>query len=168
MQNFIEIIRIHAARYPLMLPQDYGKLAYQSEFGPAHMITDEAAVASSILAEWQTVSPSIAPCNPEPIGNDLCRFHLTKDTCSADTAAILAGLFIRTATEHTGTDAGLQARLELLSRLPVNGMQAWIAEYRRRGCPPVHHSKTFRDAYHPHYRVVLESLANRLPVLPEI
>ena len=44
MTEFERVVRDHGARYPIMLPQDYGKLAYQSEFGPAHLITDERAV----------------------------------------------------------------------------------------------------------------------------
>ena len=77
MTMFEEIARSHAARYPLMEPQDYGKLAFQCTFGPEHMVTDEAAVTAGILAEWESLPPSVAPRDPEPIGNGLCRFHLT-------------------------------------------------------------------------------------------
>jgi len=159
---FADIVRIHRVRYPLMQPQDFGKLAYQSEFGPAHFVTDEAAVIRFLLDEWQTVSAADIPCNPEPIGGGYCRFHLTADTDPAVAAPVLAKLFMQSAAGHAGTPDGLDARLEILRTLPVEGMDTWLQTYRGRGCPPVRHSETFRNAYHPHYRVVLESLADRI------
>ena len=41
-RSFPALARLHARRYPLMAPQDFGKLAYQSEFGPGHMVSDPA------------------------------------------------------------------------------------------------------------------------------
>lgn len=39
-QKILSAAREHAARYPRMEPQDFGKLIYQSEFGPGHFIKD--------------------------------------------------------------------------------------------------------------------------------
>lgn len=36
-----------------MAPQDYGKLAYQNEFGPGHMISDKQAAFDFLLQEWR-------------------------------------------------------------------------------------------------------------------
>ena len=166
--EFERIVYAHRTRYPVMLPQDYVKLAYQSEFGPAHLITDERAVAESILSEWRAVSGYAPPCNPEPIGGGYCRFHMTETYDPAGAAPVLAGLFIRSARERAGTREGLQALLDILRRVPVPGMEAWLVDYEKRGCPPVHHSETFRAAYCPHYRVVSESLARGFPAPPDI
>ena len=161
MTEFEQIALAHRERYPLMRPRDFGKLAYQSEFGPEHMVTNEREIAAYILREWQAVSANAVPCNPEPIGNGICRLHLARETSSQEAAAALAELFMQSAREHTGTPEGLQKRLEILSRLPVSGMGAWLEAYRLQGCPPVHHSEEFRAAYQPHYRILLTPLANR-------
>ena len=49
--SFLETAREHWARYPLMEPQDFAKLAYQSAFGPAHMVQSPDRVLAALLAE---------------------------------------------------------------------------------------------------------------------
>ena len=44
MSEFELILQAHSARYPLMEPQDYGKLVFQSEFGPEHLVSDVDSV----------------------------------------------------------------------------------------------------------------------------
>jgi len=160
MTDFTAILADHRLRYPLMQPQDYAKLAYQSAMGPEHLLTDEQAAAAYIAREWQSAAAASVPCNPEPIGNGLCRYHMTAAEYSPDAAAWLARLFIRSAREYVKMPEALDARLALLNALPVRGMEPWLAAYRKAGCPAVHHSETFRSAYQPHYRVVLLSLAD--------
>lgn len=159
MTDFEAVLLAHAKRYPLMRPQDYGKLAYQSEFGPEHMVADEQSAACLILSEWQAVESGAVLKNPEPIGNGLCRFHLTAGMLSPQRAAALAKLFSQSAREHTGTREGLEKRIAVLARQSVDGMGAWFADWREQGFPPVHHSDIFRAAYRPHYRVVIQALA---------
>ena len=165
MIEFARIVQLHLARYPLMRPQDFCKLAYQSEFGPEHMIAAEQAVSGRLLAEWQSGHLPVVAVNPEPIGNGLCRFYLTDAYDPAKATPVLARLFIQSAHEHRGTPEGLAERLELFRKLPVEGMEAWLAQYKRQGYPPMHHSDTYREAYHPHYRVLREPLAQELPGL---
>ena len=147
--SFLQILHQHAARYPLMTPTDYGKLAYQSEFGPGHMISDKQAALSRLLEEWQVIAaapgsagtglcperrqiaggdaPSHAAApTAEPIGDGLCRFHLNGDYNPAQAAPLLTELFSRTALEHTGTKEGLAGKLSLLGGLSVPGMAQWL------------------------------------------
>jgi uridine kinase len=152
------------ARYPLMQPQDYGKLAYQSEFGPEHMITGTEQVLPGLLEEWGAVCGG-CPQSPELIGNGLARFHLTNTYTLDEAAPLLAELFTRTAQSHSGTQWGLLERLESFHDLNVNGMKEWLGEYQERGCPPVHHSEVFRTAYQPRYRVLRAEFANFFPAL---
>ena len=186
--SFLQILHQHAARYPLMTPTDYGKLAYQSEFGPGHMISDKQAALSRLLEEWQVIAaapgsagtglcperrqiaggdaPSHAAApTAEPIGDGLCRFHLNGDYNPAQAAPLLTELFSRTALEHTGTKEGLAGKLSLLGGLSVPGMAQWLKQCQGEGCPPVHHSTVFREAYHPHYRVLDCDYANFFPAL---
>ena len=164
MSGFDQIVRAHAARYPRMGPQDYGKLAYQSEFGPEHLIRDRDHVRVMLEQELAVSAGPAIP--PEPIGNGLCRFHL--EGLDADAAPLLLELFCRTAAEHQGTREGLEARLAVLEALTVPGMDAWLARWRAEGCPAVSHSQTFRGAYAPHYRLLAEPYARFFPALQAV
>lgn len=154
------ILREHAARYPLMEPQDYAKLAFQSEFGPEHMVTDREAVLRYLKQEWSGLPEGGLPVPPEPIGGGLCRIHLAG--CSERQLPLLADLFFRSAQEHYGTLQGLHDRLTLVRALNVPGMETWLAEYEAAACPMVRHSETFRMAYEPHYRVIKLEYAEEL------
>ena len=68
---FLEIARVHWARYPAMEPQDFAKLAYQSTFGPAHMVQSPDKVLAALLEEHKKAGTE--PIPPESIGNGLCR-----------------------------------------------------------------------------------------------
>lgn len=135
-----------------MEPQDYGKLAFQSEFGPEHLVSDMDAVLRYLKQEWKEVPEGNGSIPPEDIGNGLCRFHLS--ACPEEDLPRLAEVFCRSAREHRGTREGLEKKLALLRELDVPGMAQWLAEYEAAGCPAVRHSQTFRDAYGPHYRVI--------------
>ena len=63
-EGFLQILEEHAKRYPLMQPQDFGKLAYQSEFGPSHLLCDKQRAISALIDEWV----ALAGC---PAGNDV-------------------------------------------------------------------------------------------------
>ena len=151
--EFRHILEEHLARDPLMTPQDLGKLAYQSEFGPEHLVSVTPDIVAYLWAEWfsaEEVVPAI-----EPIGNGLCRFYLNPGRNVEQAAPLLAELFAKAAKEHKGTVEGLKARLAEISRLNLPGWQEWLANYAAQGYPPQRHSQIYRDAYHPHYRVIL-------------
>ena len=160
MKEFERILQEHKARYPQMEPQDYGKLAFQSEFGPEHLVSDIEAVLEYLKREWNSLPADAPAVLPESIGNGLCRFHLS--ACGEEQLPLLAELFCLSAREHKGSREGLDARLELIRRLEIPGMEVWLAEYEADGCPAVRHSQTFRDAYAPAYRVIRLEYAARL------
>lgn len=135
-----------------MEPQDYGKLAFQSEFGPEHLVSDAESVFRYLKQEWSELPEGSPVIPPEAIGNGLCRFHLS--ACTEEQLPRLAELFCRSAQEHKGTRAGLDERLACVQALEIPGMEEWLAEYEAAGCPAVRHSQTFRDHYAPHYRVI--------------
>lgn len=161
--DFLSVARAHWARCPLMEPQDFAKLAYQSEFGPAHLIRDPDKVLEALLAEQKETGAEPRP--PEPIGNGLCRFYITQSLSPRWELPLVGRMFVRTARDTKGTEAGLGEKLERLETLPVPGMREYLENWRREGCPDVHHSETFRNAYGPHYRVLRMDLARFLPAL---
>ena len=143
-----------------MEPQDYGKLAFQSEFGPEHLVTDAESVLRYLEREWGELPEDCPAIPPEDIGNGLCRFHLS--ACTKEQLPRLAELFCCSAQEHKGTRAGLDKRLACVRELEIPGMEEWLARYEEAGCPAVRHSQTFRDAYGPHYRVIRWEYARQL------
>ena len=160
MSEFEEILAIHRGKYPAMEPQDYGKLAFQSEFGPEHLVTDRETVLNYLYREYGELAPDCPAIPPEAIGNGLCRFHLS--ACRRDMLPVLAEVFCRSAAAHKGSREGLEARLLLLRQLDVPGMEQWLAAYESAGCPAVRHSQTFRDNYSPHYRVIKEEYLSEM------
>ena len=163
--DFRRIAESHTRRYPEMRPRDYVKLAWQSEFGPAHLLANPDGALPALLDEWRQIPPSAHVRAAEPIGNGLCRLHLDGSARPEECAPFLARLLQRTVEEHTGTQAGLERRLELLRTLELPGMDRWLPPYLASGCPPVRHSPAFRRAYRPHYRVLREEYARFFPAL---
>lgn len=163
--DFGSVIQMHRVRYPQMEPQDYGKLAYQSEFGPRHMALEPEAVLSSLQREWEAVPVGDDTLPVEDIGNGLSRFHLTSAYDPKTAAPLLTKLFLMTAQEHRGSQDGLFRRLEQLNEFGSPGIDVWLAEYKQQGCPAVCHSEAFRAAYHPHYRLLRTEYARCFPAL---
>ena len=166
MSGFSAVLAAHAARYPRMEARDWAKLAYQSQFGPAHLLDrDPAALQADLEAEWAAVDAPPPVPGPEDIGNGLCRFPLSPGADLTLAAPLLARLVLRTAREHRGTMAGLEAELAALEGRDIPGLADFLARWRREGCPPVHHSEAFRAAYRPHYRLIRLSYGGYFPAL---
>ena len=97
--RFESVLEAHAARYPAMMPQDYGKLAYQHVFGPEHLVEDAQAVDRLLQEEWGTLRPDPdGVFRAEPIGNGLCRLHLA-GPWDPVAGKLLGELFCRPARE---------------------------------------------------------------------
>jgi hypothetical protein len=70
--------------------------------------------------------------------------------------------FIRSANEHAGSLEKFLEKLDVLRCLAAQGhfafdgeaLEAYLASYREAGYPPVSHSETYRQAYHPAYRII--------------
>ena len=164
-KDFQTVLGEQLARYPLMRPRDCVKLAYQNALGPAHFAEDRGQFLQELLTDWGTAPADGGAQPPEEIGNGLCRFHLTATEDLPLAAPLLAELFHLTAERVRGTREDLERNLAVLETLGMPGMTEWLAEYRRRGCPPVRHSQTYREAYRPRYRVLETDYAGFFPAL---
>ena len=160
-------LRNHAGRYPLMQPTDAVKLLYQNEFGGGHLIRDEESCLRYLRAEFASIAkdPNAQPC--EQIGNGIIRVNLAA-VQEADLET-LGRSFIRSAAAHTGALDSFVQKLEVLRKLTregvfcfdMQGLEAYLSAYEKAGYPMVSHSETYRQHYHPAYRVVLEKLLER-------
>lgn len=172
-EDFLQILKRHRERYSLMEPQDVGKLVYQSEFGPEHMVCDRAQAESALIDEWKALPEEPAEIRQgarefvREISGTLCRFPLSM--CgSADEAGFLAYLFAVAAKENRGTVKGLEEKLEQLKELHIPGMEEWAAAWKQNGYPPTHHSRAYRETYRPHYRLIQKEHSDYFPILFEI
>lgn len=165
--RFPAIVKEQMKRFPLMEPQDYGKLIFQSEFGAEHMIQDEDSVRTFLLDEWENLPPDQAAQDPEYIGGGLCRFPLS--ACrSAAIAKLLADLFILTAGQKRGSIENVYDKLNQIAAFQIPGMEEWAREWKQHSCPPVRHSQAYRNAYKPHYRLLKKEYAIFFPAISAI
>jgi len=167
MADFQTILEEHTERYPLMEPQDYCKLIFQSEFGPEHMITDRQAVRAFLAQELADIPGDSSPRAPEDIGGGICRFPLSA-CLSGGAADLLAELFALTGEECRGTMEGLKKKLAQAVESGIPGMEGWALGWAEKGCPPVHHSRRYNETYHTHYRLLRREYAGYFPALMEI
>lgn len=151
----------------MMEPQDFGKLAFQSEFGAEHLAAERQEVLESVLEEQKSLSEKSSPQMTEEIGGGLCRFPLAACKTEGE-AGLLADLFVRTAAKPRGTAEGLSEKIKLVAEFQAPGMQEWLTDWKTRGCPPVHHSKTYRWIYDPHYRLLQKDFAVYFAALAKI
>ena len=157
-----KILLTHHDRYPAMEIQDLIKLLYQSEFAGGHMIADPAESLRRLEEEWCSLDVSPGQGAFEDIGGGLCRFYLDSPECGEVSLSTINRFFINTANGNKGTIGGFEAKLGVLLRCcesgelpyPVAELDAYLSAYKERGYPPVHHSRAYRDAYRPAYRVV--------------
>ena len=156
------ILLAHARRYPKMEPTDAVKLLYQSEFGGGHLIRDEAACLNRLRQEY-----AATPQNPEmslweDIGSGMVRIHLAALEGSGYSVEELGRAFLCSAAAHQGSMDAFREKLDVLKELTRQGqmpfspdaLEKYLEEYERTGFPPVSHSETYRNAYHPAYRVI--------------
>lgn len=158
------ILLSHAMRYPAMEPTDAVKLLYQSEFGGGHLIRDEEAALNYLRREYNdTVKDSAQPLT-EIIGNGLVRVHLA--ALPEARLEVLGQAFLESARIHRGTMEGFLRKLDVLRQVTAEGafdfssqaLDAYLSDYAQAGYPMVSHSDSYRQLYHPAYRVVLECL----------
>lgn len=167
MEEFLNVVKAHIARYPGMEPQDLVKLIYQGEFGPAHLICDPENAFSYLKKEYESVVVSVTPPLWEDIGGGLGRIYLA--ALLPDQLPALCRAFVASAGECRGSMERFEEKLRLLETSEIvnlpelsfsqEELARYLAAYSAAGFPAVSHSSTYRALYRPSYRVVLKRLA---------
>ena len=171
MSELVRILALHSQKYPLMEPTDAVKLIYQNEFGGGHLIRDEAACLGYLQREYEALSPDAHMPLYESIGNGLVRVNLV--ALPESQLPWLGQAFIQCAGNYVGDLDRFLEKLEILREQTAKGMfsftpralEEYLQLYAQAGYPAVSHSQTYRQAYHPAYRVLQESV---LRLQPEI
>lgn len=162
-----DILVNHYKKYPRMQMQDLVKLIYQNEFAGGHMVNNKAESLERLreeLAGIRNASGSPVPGSGlfEDIGNGSCRLHLRGFGSRLVSLETINSIFVYTANANKGSMAGFEDKLEVLRDLcgrgilpySVSSLDDYLSVYKMKGCPPVSHSETYREAYSPAYRVV--------------
>lgn len=159
-------------RYPEMQAEDVYKLAHQATFGPAHLITDEAAARRYLLAELGGVAPDPGPPLVEPLADEprLVRVNLSPFKAAGGDPEVLLRALVATAASVRGEAAAMRGRLDVaLEVLQARGraaeaerLKVLAAELEARGFPAGHHSEAYTRSYRPAYRVVRRDLLPNL------
>ena len=168
----------YAKKWPELEVRDLIKLLYQSAFGCGHFAPDEARVMEYLDIEIQTTrADKDAPLIENVLGG-YARVNIAPYAARGMEMKTLARLFMKTANNPMEGErkAWFEGALDLLEDMAQAGellfapeeVRAELASYREAGCPSVHHSKRFRAAYHPAYRIVRGEYAQLLAVFGAI
>ena len=153
----------HVESYPSLEIQDIFKFIFQSALGCEHMVSDRERVLSYIRYELSAM-PKGEP-KIEPLDGDYSRVHLS---CVGEgiTDEQLADIFLMSSRREPNGKENIEKKLlvarEMIEsgemRFSVSDFDAAVNEWRTLGYPAIHHSVAFREAYHPAYRVIHNSL----------
>ncbi|WP_343210333.1 hypothetical protein [Anaerolentibacter hominis] len=159
----ITILLTNYKHYPLMQMQDAVKLIYQNEFGSGHLIMDEAESLRLLQKEMENpYSRGIDENMVEGIGNGLCRLNLRPAVDAGISPVTINRAFLEAAKEVKGDKHQFSKKLDSLYQCCRSGRLPWstkefirfITSYEEKGFPPVEHSKIYKEAYIPSYRVI--------------
>ena len=135
-----DALKRYSERYPAAQEQDLQKLVFQDTYGPGHLIKDSASCARYIQEELQIME--------------------------------LPGASYFPLYEYTLCDSNfVRINLQVVNDGRISLQQLTSAVLRSaEGLPtgtPVHHSRAFNEAYHPHYRIVRRDIFEHelLPLL---
>ena len=174
--NTIELLTSQRQAYPKMQCQDAIKAVFQAEWGCEHLISDEQGAYAMLKDEWEGTAADASCALTEPLGERFARLHIAAARAQGLNPDTLFQMFLHAAQLRCDDPAHFDEALEDIvnmarkGKLPFSGAEAeaCIRAYRARGCPAVHHSEAFRQAYHPAYRVIDAQTAQLLPVLLRI
>jgi hypothetical protein len=147
---------------------DIYKLLHQAALGPGHAVDNPAAARKRLDEEIAALGSGPAEPVQDIISPDgrLGRVHLRTYVAAGGDFGALHRAFVETANSYPASPDKLAQFCGCLGDLAAAGgipfaqeeVVAYFDKIARDLYPVVHHSKAFRDAYHPTYRVVAVDL----------
>jgi dephospho-CoA kinase len=158
MENYLEY---HFRKYPKSEIQDFIKLTYQATFGTEHMITNPAESLSYLKEEIAYLHPvDFYEDLYDYISPDYVRVNLRVYKQYNLNVNLLNESFNQTANIFVDNDKTFKGELEILKNFlikkgfDISALDNYYQKLVKNNYPSVHHTKTYRDAYHPAYRVI--------------
>ena len=168
-----DFIELELAAYPESRAQDVYKSFCQDNLGPEHLIQDPVSAAHYLKEELRTYQEDLdsvryeAPASPyDYVGdqNHYVRVDLSVILDGRITEEVFLDAFIRSANEGKRvTDEEWVKKWKKVSTIlrkdfkdipdldrDLHTLDSLVAE----GHYIMHHSQAYRDAYHPHYRII--------------
>ena len=168
-----EFVNRQLSTYPQLRLIDIYKSCFQDYMGPEHLITDTARVNAYLDQELdgmagETPAPRYyEPCGPE--GKHV-RVNLSAVQEGIITKQTLLDAFVRSANGKHPSVKAWKKRWKKMVRI-IDGMhlnlphyaedRAFIDSVLSQGKYAISHSPEFREAYHPHYRIVERGIFER-------
>jgi len=154
-------------RYPKLEIQDLYKLAYQAAMGNEHLMNDTTAVRMYLEEEFTSIDSSSQEPLIEYLTSDssIARVHLRAWKKQKRNQEKLFQAMVMTASAvQPSTDLLLEFwnDVETLAEkgtIPFNKreLNEYFQKMEQQNFPPVHHSKIFRNSFHPAYRIISKS-----------
>ena len=170
-----QLLLEHLEKYPLMQPQDCVKLFYQSRMGCGHFLSGSSQVQARLQKEYQTC-PHTGQLLFESLGHDYCRLHLSAFDASELSLETLGNLFVYSSQQPSAGENALKEDLLMFDTMvrskevpfALSHWESFLSQYQSAGFPAISHSDTYRQAYHPSYRVLHRICRDYWPVLAAV
>ena len=160
-------------RYPLSSSQDFVKFLYQSYLGGGHLITNEEDNYQYLLKEYNEIKYDENHILFEEISDDLVRVHL--EALKEDELKLMHRLFMLSASYSLSKDSFIE-KLNHVENMIKDGLlplnydeyKTYIEKYKDDNYPLVRHSASFKELYHPHYRLMKKQYIPLLDLLRKV
>lgn len=155
---------IHS-RYPLATLQDVYKTCYQDYFGAEHLMSDTASARRYLQTELEECRHTDMNMMPkkEPTGFRH-RFTRVSLSCVAEgelSEKQLLALFLEATSKENTFGDDWEKEWTRIAHIALQVCPTWTdptlqseLQIAAQNKQAVSHSKAFREAYHPHYRIV--------------
>ena len=170
-QDIAGFVRHQMESYPQSRLLDIYKSCFQDYMGAEHLISDRQRVKAYLDEELNTTSiDDLMPWNYEPCGIDSNYYRVSIRAIKEDVISenMLLDAFIRSAnSSKRPTVESWRDRWQVIMGA-IDQMQLSIPHHHKDkefinsilsvGKYAISHSQEYRDAYHPHYRIVERSI----------
>lgn len=167
-------------RYPAATLQDIYKSCFQDHFGVAHLLADRERVKAYIEQEV-AMAEAFDEAYYEPRGwqGRFVRVNLAVVRDGLLTADELTDAFMASAefSSNEVTEAWIGEWNEILQAIRATELDERLADFKAdstrlaellgAGHYVMHHSASFRESYHPHYRIIHRSIFEE-QILPKL
>lgn len=169
-QNFIKTL---LKKYPEAEIQDICKALYQSTKGSGHFVSDISTCAERIQNEFKNTESTEEDIITE-LDGEYARISLAilNKGLSAET---LARMFSLSQEEDSCTSFRLEKKtdefLSLCKEEKIFDYEEacrFVTSWKKDGYPPLHHSESYRNTYHPCYRLIRKDMVTWLPIIIKI